>query len=110
MKEGERITEFTTSLHPADILIRLFRIQRELGAAAEKITFPELKGNGKVGPPEIGYVFYGEEKGTGWCVQIVADECFGRTCVFISAVGSQEFSLEESIIKGDLIAERIREA
>ncbi len=110
MKEGERITEFTTSLHPADILIRLFRIQRELGASSEKLTFPELKGGGKDSPPEIGYVFFGEEKGTGWCVQIVADECFGRCNVFISAVGSQEFSLEESIIKADLIAERLREA
>ena len=110
MKEGEKITEFITSLHPADILLRLFSIQKELGASAEKLIFPKLKDGVKDTPPEIGYVFFREENGTGWCVQIVADECFGRTSVFISAVGSDGFSLEESITKGDLIAERLREA
>lgn len=110
MNEGEKITEFITPLHPADILLRLFRMQKELSASAEKLVFPELKDGVKDSPPEIGYVFFGEENGTGWCVQIVADERFGKTSVFISAVGSDQSSLEESINKGDLIAKRLRKA
>lgn len=109
MNEVENITEFITSLNPADILLRLFSIQKELGASVDKLNFPRFNDGVKETSPEIGYVFFGEENSTEWCVQVVVDACFGRCTVFISAIGLDEPTLKESIIKGDFIAERLKE-